>query len=217
MKKIRRQEITNKKNTKTFKPKLSIIVILLVLFFLFNFTISAVSADKSTIYVNDSSGNDSWDGEYQEWLSGTINGPKKSIKNAIETVNDKGVVHIANGVYTGENNTNIVIDKNVTIIGESQEGTIIDAQKSAQIFNVNPYLVYNMDVKIQNLTLINGTADNGGAIYNLYGTLTVEDCTFIGNTATTNGGAINNNINGNCIITGSTFINNSAGLGGGPI
>ena len=53
-------------------------------------------------------------------------GPKKSIKNATGTVSDGGIVNIADGVYSGENNNNITLDKNMTIQGQSREGTIID-------------------------------------------------------------------------------------------
>jgi autotransporter family porin len=167
-------------------------------------TVSAAPGD--TIYVNGSSGNDSWDGLSAAWTSGT-NGPKLSIKNATSTVNQNGTVKIANGVYTGINNTNITINKNMTLNGQSQTGTIINGTNSNWIFNIQS----GVNVAIFNLTFANGkSTSNGGAIYN-YGTLTVNDGTFTNNAAT-NGGAIYNY--GTLIVNNSTFTNNAATYGG---
>ena len=75
-------------------------------------TVAAAPGD--TIYVNGTSGNDDWDGQSAVFTSGT-NGPKLSIKNATKTVNAGGTVKIANGQYTGVNNTQIIINKNMNI------------------------------------------------------------------------------------------------------
>ncbi len=64
-------------------------------------------------------GNDDWNGESPTYQSGII-GPKYSIKNATGTVNNNGQINIANGQYTGIDNTQITINKNMTINGESQ-------------------------------------------------------------------------------------------------
>jgi hypothetical protein len=60
-----------------------------------------------------------------------------------------------------------------------------DSKFSNWIFKI----VSGVNVTIQNLTLANGNASYGGAIYN-NGTLTVSDCIFINNKATALGGAI---------------------------
>ena len=185
-------------------------------------TVNIVSADQSIIYVNDSGGDDSWNGLSATWISDTL-GPKKSIKNATGTVISGGTVNIANGRYFGENNTNIVIDKNITIAGESRENTIINGTGSAQIFTIQK----GINVVIKNLTFVNGTATQnltladknitaGGAICN-FGNLTIINGTFRGNTATSEdmskkhvvaGGAVYNA--GDLTVTGSDFINNTA-------
>ena len=209
-------------------------VITLVFLFSIVFTVvsnvNAVSADSSIIYVNGSGGDDSWDGQYAQWISGTY-GPKKSIKNATGTVTAGGIINIANGRYSGENNTNIVIDKNMTIIGENRKNTIINGTNSAQIFSVQK----GITVTIKNLTFVNGTATQnltfadknitaGGAVCN-FGNLTIADSTFTDNTATSDdvsnkhvvaGGAVYNagdlTINycdfGNNIATGNLIGNN---------
>ncbi len=205
VKKIRKQIITR-------KTKFLIPLMLLSLTLLFCLTtVSAASGDA--IYVNGSSGNDSWDGQSAVYNSTTGSGPKLSIKNAAGTVNKGGTIHISNGQYTGENNTNITINKNMTIIGESQTGTIINGTDTNWIFHINS----GATVTIQNLTLANGNSTTGGAIEN-YGNLTVINCIFTSNTAgwdgtnTNYGGAINNQ--GTLTVNNSIFNNNSARVGG---
>jgi hypothetical protein len=96
-------------------------LLLIVLTFIFSFGIGNVAAQSNTIYVNGSSGNDSWNGLNSTWINST-NGPKASIKNATECVNCRGSIFIVNGTY---NENNILINTNMTIIGETQNGTII--------------------------------------------------------------------------------------------
>jgi predicted outer membrane repeat protein len=166
----------------------------------------------SNIYVNGSSGNDNWDGLNSTYISG-INGPKATIKNATGTVTTDGTIYIANGQYTGTNNTGITINHNMTIIGENQQNTIINAQENGDIFNIPA----GVNVTLINLSLINGkVADEtgGGAIYN-NGTLNLINCTFTNNHAGF-GGAINN-WGGTLNVNNSTFNNNSASDRGGAI
>lgn len=164
--------------------------------------LSAVSADSSILYVNNATGNDSWNGQSATFNSSTGDGPKLSIKNATESVDNNGLINIADGLYTGDNNTDIQISKNMTLIGQSQSGTIINAQNQARIFIIQS----DTTVTIKNLTLTNADADYAGAILNA-GNLTIVDCTF-SNSAADSGGAIWNQ--GVMDITGSTFQQNTA-------
>jgi predicted outer membrane repeat protein len=182
------------------------------------------------IYVNSSGGHDSNNGS--SWLYA-----KQSISNAIGTVNTNGTVNIADGQYTGSSNSGITINKNMTIIGESQANTIINGQQSGkQIFTIIPGIY----VTIINLTFTNNNATGyGGVIYN-NGTLTVTNNKFTNNYASWDGGVIynsgtltgNNNIfnnnnanteggaiyNNNTLTeTNSTFYNNTATAAGGAI
>ena len=88
------------------KNKLMIFTLLFIgLMIIFSYSMSSVSAASGdNIYVN-THGNDSWNGQNPIW-NGT-SGPKLSIKNATETVNTGGTVNIANGMYTGMENTQI--------------------------------------------------------------------------------------------------------------
>lgn len=165
-------------------------------------SIGDVSANPGVIYVNDSSGNDSWDGESDVWDGIGTTGPKKSIKNATGVVSDGGIVNIADGVYGGEYNHNITLDKNMTIQGQSREGTIIDGTNAFLIFIIKS----GQNVIIQNLTQANGYADAGGSIVN-NGTLTLINMAFINNNVV-GGSSIANG--GNLTILNSSFTNNTA-------
>lgn len=104
----------------------------------------------------------------------------------------------------------------MTIIGESEQGTIINGTGINWIFNITS----GTNVTLCNLTLTNGfTSDFGGAIQNR-GNLNAKNCTFTDNTASNTdwgrygwGGAICNR-EGSSTITGCTFKNNSANTGG---
>ena len=192
-----------KHNTKLFKISL----FLLGIGFIFSFGISTTTAaNTSSIYVN-THGNDSWDGLNSTYTSGT-NGPKATIKNATGTVESNGTVHIASGTY---NESNIQINTSMNIIGENQNTTIINGQQSGySIFIIES----GVNVTITNLTLTNGTSDDGGAI-NSIGNLKVNNCIFTNNYASNNGGAISTL--GNSTINNSKFTNDQSGYGGGAI
>ena len=164
----------------------------------------AVSATSYTnIYVSPT-GDDSYDG-------GNSSHPAKTIQHALEVTKDNGsTIHLANGVYNGVKNTKITLDKNMTIKGQSESGTIINGTGTNWIFSISN----GANVKIINLTLANGTQTRGGAISN-QGNLTVTGCTFTGNTATKIGGAIYSF--GNLTIINSKFTGNTAAEDGGAI
>lgn len=163
---------------------------------------SASAADNDTIYVNGSWGNDSWDG--LTWPTA-----KLTIKNATATVNNGGTVHIADGIYTGDENTNITLDKDVTFIGESQNRTIINGTDTNRLFVIEN----GANVSLINMTLANGYIDEsmGAAVFNL-GNLTVSGCTFTGNMAETGSAIFNDNTLNvdNSIFTGNLGLSISA-------
>lgn len=198
---MRKQKITKPNNL------LISVMVLMGLVMIFSYSMGNVSAATpgDTIYVN-ASGNDNWDGLNSSY-NGT-SGPKATIKNAVATVNINGTVNIANGTY---NENNIIINKNMNIIGESQQNTIIDGSQSAtSIFTINS----GLNVTISNLTIINNNNNNpemDGAIYN-DGNLTIENSTFTNNFAAHGGGAICNQ--GILTVNNSTFTGNAGAYGG---
>ncbi len=185
------------------------------------------AADPDVVFVNITGNDDN---------PGTQESPKLTILNATGTVAPGGAVYIGKGIYKGNGNRNITIDKNVTILGESQTDTIIDGEDSDRIF----YITSEGAVILMNLTIQNGNMENGGAIYNngflgvFNSTITgnsanlggaiwnngiyliVFNSIFTGNTANSYGGAIYNN-DGNLYVENSTFEGNSANIAGGGI
>jgi uncharacterized repeat protein (TIGR01451 family) len=139
--------------------------------------VSAASGDN--IYVNASSGDDNYDGLSAIYNSSTGSGPKLTIKNATGTVNSNGVVYIADGQYNGAGNTNILLDWNMTLIGQSQTGTVINGSGMNWLFDINQQVTVNFI----NLTFANTSSNYGSAIYNLGGNVTVNGCTFTDNVA----------------------------------
>ncbi|PKL71881.1 MAG: hypothetical protein CVV29_08310, partial [Methanobacteriales archaeon HGW-Methanobacteriales-2] len=173
-----------------------------------------VSAADEAIFVNGSSGLDTNDG--YSWSTA-----KLTIQNATGTVNPNGIITIADGVYSGTGNTNITINRNMTIQGQSQTGTIINGTGTNWIFNITA----GVNVTLQSLTITNATAGTFGAINN-NGNLTVENCTFTHNKETSNlvmsygGGAIRNSAEYGTIIfnlTNCTFEYNHAARSGAAV
>lgn len=219
---------TNETSVKLLKNSLMFLVIAVI----FLAVISAVSASStgsssssSIIYVNGSDGDDAKNGTSWEWA-------KKTITNAVNTVAVNGTIYVANGNY---NEHEIQANKNMTIIGESQKNTVVDAHGVNRVFTNNDpnknYYITLINLTIQNgdntpdhdggaihiyegntfsvinCTFKNNTAKDGGAIIN-HGTLILSGCTFTGNIATNNGGAIYSD--GTLTVTNCTFTGNIA-------
>ena len=98
----------------------------------------------------------------------------------------------------------VIINKNIRIDGK---GHTIDAKNLGRIFKINNWC----DVTLTNVTLTNGNATVGGAIYN-FGNLDLVHVNFVNNTAKY-GGAIMNYAYG-LVLDDSTFTNNTAKIGG---
>ena len=64
----------------------------------------------SPIYVDDVNGNDDNDGRSQQSSFKTFN-------KALDEANDNDTIYMANGVYSGLDNTKITITKSVNIVG----------------------------------------------------------------------------------------------------
>lgn len=202
-----------KKQTITYNYLIPLLLITLTILF----CAGTVSANE--IYVN-TTGNDTTG-------NGTAENPYLTLQQGITNVDPNGTIRIANGQYSGENNTNLTINKNMTIIGENQDKTIINGTNTNWIFQIQR----DITVTIENLTLSNGyklisryyTEADGGAILNL-GNLTVTNCTFTNNYVhspdnyVSSGGAICNSNDGSdsvtCTVTGCNFTNNSADVDG---
>lgn len=100
------------------------------------------------------------------------------------------------------------ITKNLTLQWQSGNSVTLDGGNAVQVIKVDNGFTFTLN----NLTIANGSAVSGGAIYNDGGTINITNDTFTGNSATASGGAIYSS--GVINVTGSTFVNNSAVDGG---
>ena len=149
----------------------------------------------SKIYVS-TSGNDNNSG-----ASSTT--AKATIKSALTAVNDKGTIYLAEGNY---NQHKILINKNVTIIGNNTKKTIINGRGS-HVFTI----ASGTTVTFKAFTITSAKDENGGAIYNK-GTLNLESMKITMSTATANGGGVYNK--GRLTAAKTSFSNNNADYGG---
>ncbi|MDP1552595.1 MAG: hypothetical protein Q8M06_06250 [Methanobacteriaceae archaeon] len=154
-----------------FNSKIILIISLLVLISL---TSLSTSNAASQLYVNGDDGDDIWDGTTPTYTTGTT-GPMKTIQKAIDSVENNGIVNVADGTYK----EHLEINKNVSLKGESKEKTIIDGTNSGRPFYINSTTI----VTINNFTIKNGQKRYGGGILNL-GTLTINNCDIKENSAT---------------------------------
>ncbi len=168
---------------------------------------------------------------------GSQGNPYKTIQAGIDAVPDDStvngtVVHVAADIYKEHLN----IGKNVTLLGEGENSTIIDGNQSGRVIEI----AAGCEVKITGFTITNGKAPDGGD-GDLYfaggaggagggicnsGTVTITSCTITGNSAGDGGhggrvgsggdggagGGICNS--GTVTITSCTITGNSAGNGG---
>lgn len=109
---------------------------------------SFISKERSAsnVYVNYSGGND--DNNGQSWSN-----PVKTIEKALTIVESNGNINIANGITYRNTSNMISLNKNVNIIGQSQDNTIIDGQGTNGVFSVD----YGINVKFINLTIQNSS------------------------------------------------------------
>ena len=133
-----------------------------------------------------------------------------SLKEAIDEASDTDTINIASGEYKGTDNTGLDIIKSLNFIKYGDGEAIFDAESQRQIWEVDGTFT-----NIIGLTFKNGKAENGGAIY-FESDASVTNCTFIHNTANSDGGAIYFK-SGDVKFDKSTFTNNTAYEDGGAI
>ena len=165
---------------------------------------------------------------------GSIYNPYGSITKAIEKSLNHAIIYVGSGHY---NETNININKNVTIRGNG-ENVIIDAQ-SSQLFNISKNGILSINgVIIQNahnveggpafinngkLSIVNSSIHNSSSYYDNSNPIFDHDVVYdedgemksghtLNCSGTGNGGAILNN--GELYINASVFYNNFGHTGG---
>ena len=163
-------------------------------------SVSVLSGSNSDVYVSPT-GNDN--------NVGDVNNPFATINKAIDS--NVSNIHLSEGKFIGTGNNGLTIEnKSITIIGAGADKTIIDLNKT-QFMDIKS----TSSVVLTNLTIINGYTKYGGAIYN-NGNLTIQNCNFKNNSATS-GGAIYSGTSANLDIYYSTFEDNVVTDCGGAV
>ncbi|MBS3740898.1 MAG: T9SS type A sorting domain-containing protein [Candidatus Cloacimonetes bacterium] len=149
----------------------------------------------------------------------TPDNPLKTINFAIYIMSadstSTNTIHLADGTYspTNNNETFPLFPKNyISIIGNSQENVIIDAEAGSNVFYCN-----NLnDLSLNNLTITGGTTNgNGAGIYCHNSILDIDDITISANVAELAGGGIYCN-NSSVTMNNLDIIGNAAtSFGGG--
>jgi outer membrane protein assembly factor BamB len=176
----------------------------------------------ASIYVNGTTGNDSYDGSATTHTTGNT-GPKKTIAGGIEAVTENGTVNVAAGTYH-EHGLHLGFDMNM--VGAGALTTIIDGDAAGNVIEVSSAPFQNN--VISGFTIRNGApagSDSGGGIYiSSSHIVTINDCAIVGNVRGPGSGPGPENIGGGICNDGghlylnrSTISGNSAGQSGGGL
>ena len=139
-------------------------------------------------------------------------GDFESLQNILNLIPEGYMYKLTRNYTYSENDTittGILVDKRIGIDGN---GFTIDAKGESRIFNLAAD-----GILLKNVNLINGKSSSGAAVYTSSNYVSIDNSTFINNTATGDGGAIYIESYYSGSITNSKFINNSADEDGAAI
>ncbi len=142
---------------------------------------------------------------------GSEGSPFATIQHGIDVSTDGDTVMVAAGTYLENINYN---GKNIAVQGENKETTIIDGSQSGSVVTFENG--EDSTAVLNEFTITNGLAEDGGGIYCYYSSPNIKNCLISNNEATHYyGGGVYVN-HGSPIIDKCVIINNkSLGAGGG--
>ena len=149
-------------------------------------------------------------------VTSEINSGEGTLREAVTNAETNDTIIFANTTTTITLSSQIKIEgKNITLIGNGVENTIITGSGSDRLF----YISGNSTVKFYHVTLKNGYHSTCGAAIYSDGSnnLTVDNCILTQNRAGNNGAAIENGGGGNLIVNDCLFSNNIASQAAGAI
>ena len=105
-----------------------------------------------------------------------------TIQSAINGASPGDTIKVESGIYK----ENLVINKNIILMGENADNTIIDGQLKGSVISIT----YGSNVTMNGFTIQNGNSTYGGGIINNY-VLTLKNSVITNNSAINGGGIIN--------------------------
>ena len=150
----------------------------------------------------------------QTVTSGLDDGTPGTLRQQIDMAPSGSTIIFAAAVTSVNLTSEIVINKNLTIIGLDVLNTTINGSSSTRLFNIVGGVV-----EFNNITLINGQGIDGGGIFN-GGNLTLNNCDInncVANGTPGSGGAIYNDVGGLLRVNNSSMTGNTAVRAGGAI
>lgn len=128
-----------------------------------------------------------------------------TIQAAVNAADPDDTINIMAGTYV----ENVIVDKNLILQGTEKNNVTVNGNGTGSVFTIDTGAI----VTIADMTITNGSANNGGGINN-EGTLTLDNTIIINNNVVNRGGGVYNN-GGVVAINNSTIANNSSLNGGG--
>jgi len=143
--------------------------------------------------------------------------PCATINGAIGLASSADIIYVAAGIYTGTTSEIVLIDKDVTLSGgwdvtfSTQEDlSIIDGENSRRDILINS----EVTATLEHFSIQRGLYGGGGGIFT-NGTLTLDNCSVISNTASNEGGGVFIQHGGTLTLNQSSIGYNKANSGGG--
>jgi hypothetical protein len=140
-----------------------------------------------------------------------------SLRQAVADICPGGTIDFApalNGQSIVLTNGNLVIGKNLTLLGPGPANLSVNGRHRSRVFFINP----GVTSVIAGLTITNGCADLGGSgIFNHQGSLMLSNCSVSGNGLDCASGGGLYNSNGTVTVLSSRFDGNTAYSRGGGI
>jgi hypothetical protein len=147
----------------------------------------------------------------------TVPGMFPTIQSAVDAAVDGDTVLVADGIYTGEGNRDIIIEKAITVRSATgAENCIIDCEgtETDQHRGFNIVDIVSESLVIKGFTIVNGYIyEEGGAIFCSNSSVLIDECILSNNTGRYGGGIYFEESDGK--FDGCSFTGNTAGTYGG--
>ena len=131
-----------------------------------NLNLEDPQGNQSNVYYV--GGNTTTDGD------GSVDNPYNNLKQALDSSKNGDTIIINDGIFSGENNTNLVISKSLTLKAAEGATPIFNGQSKNKIFEIQ-----SPNVTLDGLTFVNGNVPNyGGALLIQNSNTNIRNCTF---------------------------------------